>query len=100
MVRGYRSIELPRACVLDHVGEHPLRGEVQDLESGNLAGIEESPPDKSKASDAQDMFVRLTNANELLSDPERKRKYDDYGVTEDSTNLTSIMKHDYSRNNW
>lgn len=42
-------------------------------------------------------FVELTKAYELLSDPERKLKYDNYGITEESLNFQ--QKHDYSQYN-
>jgi DnaJ family protein C protein 16 len=42
-------------------------------------------------------FVELTRAYELLSDPERKLKYDNYGITEESLNFQ--QKHDYSQYN-
>jgi len=54
-------------------------------------------PDKNKAPDASDRFVEMTKAYEILSDPERKLKYDNYGITEDTPNFNK--KHDYSQYN-
>jgi len=59
--------------------------------------VKELHPDKNKAPDAQENFVRLTKAYEILSDPERRRMYDNHGVTEDSPNFNK--KHDYSQYN-
>ena len=59
--------------------------------------VKELHPDKNKAPDAEDKFVRLTKAYELLSDPERRRMYDNHGVTEDTPNFNK--KHDYSQYN-
>ena len=59
--------------------------------------VKELHPDKNKAPDAEEKFVRLTKAYELLSDPERRRMYDNHGVTEDTPNFNK--KHDYSQYN-
>lgn len=59
--------------------------------------VKEAHPDRNKAPDAQDKFVQLTRAYELLSDPERRRNYDNHGVTEDTPNFNK--KHDYSQYN-
>ena len=57
--------------------------------------VKELHPDKNKAPDAQDKFVRLTKAYDLISDPERRRMYDNHGVTEDTPNFNK--KHDYNQ---
>merc|ERR1719410_2743431 len=59
--------------------------------------VKELHPDKNKAPDAEEKFVRLTKAYEILSDPDRRRMYDNHGVTEDSPNFNK--KHDYSQYN-
>ena len=41
--------------------------------------------------------MRLTKAYDLLSDPDRRRNYDNHGVTEDTPNFNK--KHDYSQYN-
>ncbi|CAB4065009.1 DNAJC16 [Lepeophtheirus salmonis] len=51
-------------------------------------------PDKSSDPEAEKRFVEITQAYELLSDPDRRRQYDNYGVTEDTPNFRK--KHDYS----
>ena len=52
-------------------------------------------PDKNKAPEAQERFVEITKAYELLNDPERRRQYDNFGVTEDTPNFRK--QHDYSQ---
>ena len=69
----------------------------QEVKKAYRRLVKDYHPDKNKAPDAQDVFVRLTKAYELLSDPERRRMYDNHGVTEDSPNFNK--KHDYSQYN-
>lgn len=40
-------------------------------------------PDKSKSSNAEDRFIEITQAYELLSDSDRRSLYDKKGITED-----------------
>ncbi|XP_071446764.1 dnaJ homolog subfamily C member 16 isoform X1 [Hetaerina americana] len=40
-------------------------------------------PDKNKDPEAETKFVEITQAYELLSDPERRKQFDNFGVTED-----------------
>lgn len=54
-------------------------------------------PDKNRAEGAQDMFVEISKAYDLLNDPERRRNYDNYGITEDTPNFRKT--HDYSQYN-
>ncbi|CAL8147772.1 unnamed protein product [Orchesella dallaii] len=44
-------------------------------------------PDKNKEGETEDKFILIKSAYELLSDPERRRLYDQHGITEDSPNL-------------
>ena len=69
----------------------------EEIKKGYRRLVKELHPDKNKAPDAEDKFVRLTKAYELLSDPERRRMYDNHGVTEDTPNFNK--KHDYSQYN-
>jgi len=69
----------------------------QDVKKAYRRLVKEAHPDRNKAADAQEKFVLLTRAYELLSDPERRRNYDNHGVTEDTPNFNK--KHDYSQYN-
>jgi len=69
----------------------------QDVKKAYRRLVKEAHPDKNKEPDAQEKFVQLTRAYELLSDPERRRNYDNHGVTEDTPNFNK--KHDYSQYN-
>ena len=69
----------------------------EEIKKGYRRLVKELHPDKNKAPDAGDKFVRLTKAYELLSDPERRRMYDNHGVTEDTPNFNK--KHDYNQYN-
>lgn len=40
-------------------------------------------PDKSHDPKAEERFVEIKLAYELLSDPDRRKKFDDHGITED-----------------
>ena len=52
-------------------------------------------PDKNKDPNAESRFIEITKAYELLSDPDRRKQYDNHGITEDSPNFR--QKHDYSQ---
>ena len=54
-------------------------------------------PDKNKdnVAEAEERFIEVTKAYELLSDPDRRRQYDNHGVTEDTPNFR--QRHDYSQ---
>lgn len=40
-------------------------------------------PDRNDAPDAQERFMRISQAYEILSDPDRRQMYDDYGTTQE-----------------
>ena len=40
--------------------------------------------------EAQAKFVEINAAYELLSDPDRRRGYDNHGITEDSPNFRKV----------
>jgi DnaJ homolog subfamily C member 16 len=44
---------------------------------------------------AEAKFVEINRAYELLSDPERRKEYDNYGITEDTPNFRK--RHDYAQ---
>ncbi|XP_014209177.1 dnaJ homolog subfamily C member 16 [Copidosoma floridanum] len=45
--------------------------------------VKEWHPDKTDHPAAESKFVEITKAYELLSDPERRRKFDNHGITEE-----------------
>ncbi|XP_023241967.1 dnaJ homolog subfamily C member 16-like [Centruroides sculpturatus] len=51
-------------------------------------------PDKNKEPGAEEKFIEINKAYELLMDPERRRKFDYHGVTEDTPNFR--QQPDYS----
>ena len=83
--RPYEILGIKRGCTQ------------QEVKKAYRSLVKEMHPDRNKAPDAQDKFVQLTKAYELLSDPERRRNYDNHGVTEDTPNFNK--KHDYSQYN-
>jgi curved DNA-binding protein CbpA len=48
-------------------------------------------PDKNPDENAQNKFVEINRAYELLSDPERRKEYDNYGITEDTPNFRFLL---------
>ncbi|XP_065351702.1 dnaJ homolog subfamily C member 16 isoform X2 [Cloeon dipterum] len=52
-------------------------------------------PDKNSNPEAENKFVEITEAYELLMDPERRKKFDSFGITEDAPAFTN--KPDYSQ---
>jgi len=69
----------------------------QEIKKAYKRLVKERHPDRSDAPDANDRFVDLTNAYNILSDPQRKLNYDNYGITEDAPNFNK--KHDYAQYN-
>jgi len=69
----------------------------QEVKKAYRRLVKDLHPDRNKAPDAQDKFVELTKAYEIISDPERRRLFDNHGVTEDTPNFN--QKHDYSQYN-
>lgn len=69
----------------------------QEIKKAYRRLVKEAHPDKNKAPDAQDNFLKLTKAYDILSDPDRRRLFDNHGVTEDTPNFN--QKHDYSQYN-
>ena len=62
----------------------------QEIRKAYKSKVKEWHPDKSTSPDAQAKFVEINQAYELLSDPERRRNYDNHGITEDSPNFRKV----------
>ena len=55
----------------------------QDIRRAYKNLAKEWHPDKNDSPGAQEKFVQINAAYELLSDPERRRKYDQHGITDE-----------------
>ncbi|XP_011637350.1 dnaJ homolog subfamily C member 16 [Pogonomyrmex barbatus] len=56
---------------------------MQDIRKAYKHLVKEWHPDKTDHPMAEDKFVEITKAYELLTDPERRRKFDNHGITEE-----------------
>ncbi|EGI65031.1 DnaJ-like protein subfamily C member 16 [Acromyrmex echinatior] len=56
---------------------------LQDIRKAYKHLVKEWHPDKTDHPMAEDKFVEITKAYELLTDPERRRKFDNHGITEE-----------------
>ncbi|EFN79950.1 dnaJ homolog subfamily C member 16 [Harpegnathos saltator] len=54
---------------------------LQDIRKAYKHLVKEWHPDKTDHPMAEDKFVEITKAYELLTDPERRRKFDNFGIT-------------------
>ena len=73
------------------------RASNQEIRKAYKAKIKEWHPDLQQGHcslapncDLIDQFVQVNQAYELLSDPERRRSYDNHGITEDSPNFNNV----------
>jgi len=53
-------------------------------------------PGEQEKKDAEAKFIEINRAYELLSDPERRRKFDNHGITEDTPNFRKSNEDIYS----
>lgn len=67
----------------------------QDIRKAYKKAAVEWHPDKSKNPEAETKFVEIKQAYELLSDPERRRVYDQHGITSEDASMLR-EGHDYS----
>ncbi|ALC44985.1 CG41320 [Drosophila busckii] len=67
----------------------------QDIRRAYKQLAKEWHPDKSNHPDAEQKFVRINKAYELLSDSDRRRLYDRHGITSEDSHYLK-QKHDYS----
>ncbi|KAH0552612.1 hypothetical protein KQX54_013286 [Cotesia glomerata] len=63
--------------VTRHVTSQEIRKAYKNL-------VKEWHPDKTDHPAAENKFVEITKAYELLADPERRKKFDDHGITEEN----------------
>ncbi|XP_066588233.1 dnaJ homolog subfamily C member 16 [Prorops nasuta] len=59
------------------------RATLQDIRKAYKNRVKEWHPDKTDHPAAETKFVEITKAYELLTDPERRKKFDNYGITEE-----------------
>lgn len=59
----------------------------EDIRRAYVRLVKSWHPDKSSDPSASDKFVQIVHAYELLNDPERRRKYDLKGITEDNSHM-------------
>ena len=68
------------------------RANNQDIKKAYKAKIRQWHPDLNLDPESQAKFIELNTAYELLSDPDRRRSYDNHGITEDSPNFRKVRK--------
>ncbi|RLU16233.1 hypothetical protein DMN91_011993 [Ooceraea biroi] len=61
----------------------PRHATVQTIRKAYKHLVKEWHPDKTDHPMAEDKFVEITKAYELLTDPERRRKFDNHGITDE-----------------
>ena len=66
------------------------RANNQDIKKAYKAKIRQWHPDLNLDPESQAKFIELNTAYELLSDPDRRRSYDNHGITEDSPNFRKV----------
>ncbi|CAG9862646.1 unnamed protein product [Phyllotreta striolata] len=59
------------------------RASQQEIRKAYKQLVKEWHPDKSNDPNAEERFVEIKQAYEIVSDPEKRRRYDNYGITED-----------------
>ncbi|XP_063228337.1 dnaJ homolog subfamily C member 16 isoform X2 [Bacillus rossius redtenbacheri] len=68
---------------------------VQEIRKAYKQLAKEWHPDKNNDPKAENKFVEITQAYELLTDPERRKNYDNFGITENEA--LHRNKKDYSQ---
>lgn len=68
---------------------------LQDIRKAYKKLAKEWHPDKNNDPAAENRFVEINQAYELLTDPERRKQYDNYGVTEETPPVRP--KRDFSQ---
>ncbi|KAL2744675.1 dnaJ subfamily C member 16 isoform X2 [Vespula maculifrons] len=81
---------LPFTVGAEHLGNPyeilgiPRHATLRDIRKAYKNLVKEWHPDKTDHPAAENKFVEITKAYELLTDPERRRKFDNHGITEES----------------
>jgi len=74
------------------------RASAQDIRKAYKALAREWHPDKwpdeAEKATAEKKFIKINRAYELLSDPDRRRQFDNHGVTEDKPNFRKNPRDD------
>ncbi|KAF7992695.1 hypothetical protein HCN44_005039 [Aphidius gifuensis] len=68
---------------------------LQDIRKAYKNLVKEWHPDKTDHPDAENKFVKITKAYELLSDPERRRKFDNHGITDEGSSSRQRYENNY-----
>ncbi|XP_015179944.1 PREDICTED: dnaJ homolog subfamily C member 16 isoform X1 [Polistes dominula] len=80
---------LPFTIGAEHLGNPyeilgiPRHATLRDIRKAYKNLVKEWHPDKTDHPAAENKFVEITKAYELLTDPERRRKFDNHGITEE-----------------
>ncbi len=73
------------------------RANIQEIRKAYKALAKEWHPDKNPGDAAAEAkFIEINTAYELLSDPDRRRKFDNHGITEDTPNFKKVNKSNRS----
>ncbi|XP_015429727.1 PREDICTED: dnaJ homolog subfamily C member 16 [Dufourea novaeangliae] len=72
------------------------RATLQEIRKAYKNLVKEWHPDKTDHPGAENKFVEITKAYEILTDPERRKKFDNHGITEESI---PRQRRDYSQFN-
>ena len=75
------------------------RATQQDIRNAYKKMARKWHPDKvlpEEKPEAERQFIKVNRAYELLSDPERRRQFDNYGVTEDKPNFRKNPRDEYA----
>ena len=83
------SLVLARFEPYEVLGVH-RRANNQEIKKAYKAKIRQWHPDLNLDPESQAKFIEVNTAYELLSDPDRRRSYDNHGITEDSPNFRKV----------
>ena len=73
------------------------RASSQEIRKAYKALAKEWHPDKNPDDpEAEAKFIEINTAYELLSDPDRRRDFDNHGITEDTPNFRKVSHYSNS----